>query len=288
MIKLPLNIKISASGPKNIDSSLFLPESEENSNVRFPLIIFAHGFKGFKDWGGFPYLCTKLSANGFAVLSFNFSHNGVNEMHPMDFTELELFAENTHTAELNDYKAVLDFVPSLEEKFPVDSGLIGLLGHSRGGGLSIITAYENKQAVKALVTLASVADFDRYTAEQKRRWREKGFIEMPNTRTNQLMKMNVGLLNDIETNHERLNITKASSSLGIPFLIIHGREDLAVKYTDAEKIYDPSDKTLTELLIIENTGHTFGTEHPFKGTNKAFEEAIKKTSDFFRKYLHQE
>lgn len=284
-MKYPLNIQISASGSKNIDSSLFLPESTQNSNVKFPLIIFAHGFKGFKDWGGFPYLCTKLAGNGFAVLSFNFTHNGVNEMHPMDFTELDLFAENTHTIELNDYKTVLDFVPSLEEKFPVDSRLIGLLGHSRGGGLSIVTASENKQSVKALVTLASVADFDRYTAEQKKRWREKGYIEMPNTRTNQLMKMNLSLLEDIETNAERLSITKAASSLENPFLIIHGREDLAVKYTDAEKIYSSSGKSLTELMIIDNTGHTFGTEHPFKGSNRSFEEVIEAASGFFGKCL---
>lgn len=285
MTNYPLNIQIPASSSKNIDSSIFLPQDAENSSIKFPLIIFAHGFKGFKDWGGFPYLCNKLTANGFAVLSFNFSHNGVNALHPMDFTELELFAENTHTIELEDYKNVLMFAQSLQEKFPVDAEQIGLLGHSRGGGLSVITASENRQTVKALVTLASVADFDRYTAEQKKRWREKGFIEMPNTRTNQLMKMNMILLDDIESNHERLSITKAASAIEIPFLIIHGREDLAVKYTDAERIYDSSNKSLTELLIIENTGHTFGTEHPFKGISKAYEEAIEKTSGFFRKHL---
>ncbi len=284
-MKYPLNIQISASGSKNIDSSLFLPESPQNSNVKFPLIIFAHGFKGFKDWGGFPYLCTKLAGNGFAVLSFNFTHNGVNETHLMDFIELDLFAENTHTIELSDYKAVLEFASSMEGKYPVDTGQIGLLGHSRGGGLSIITASENKQAVKALVTLASVADFDRYTAEQKKRWREKGYIEMPNTRTNQLMKMNLSLLEDIETNAERLSITKAASSLKIPFLIIHGREDLAVKITDAEKIYSSAGKSLTELMIVDNTGHTFGTEHPFKGSNRSFEEVIEAASGFFGKCL---
>ena len=263
-----------------------MPNSPPKPNQRFPLVIFAHGFKGFKDWGGFPYLCTKLSGAGFAVLSFNFTHNGVNNTHPMDFTELELFAENTHSIELDNYAAVLNFVPELAEKYPVDAKRIGLLGHSRGGGLSIITASENSSVVRALVTLASVADFDRYTPEQKKRWREKGFIEMPNTRTNQLMKMNSSLLDDIETNSERLNITGTAAALKIPFLIIHGREDLAVKYTDAEKIFKSSPKDKTELHIIDNTGHTFGIEHPFKGTNKAFEEVIEKTAAFFKKNLN--
>lgn len=279
-----LNLQITASGVKDIDSTLYMPEISAEKGSKLPLVIFAHGFKGFKDWGGFPYLCGKLAERGYAVLSFNFSHNGVNNAYPMDFTELDLFAENTHSIELDDYRAVMAYVPVLAEKFPVDGNRVGLIGHSRGGGLSIITAAENS-SVKAMVTLASVAEFGRYTPEQKKRWRENGFIEIPNTRTNQLMKMNSALLDDIENNSSRLNITNAASALKIPYLIIHGREDLAVKYTDAGKIYDSSVKANTILNIIDNTGHTFGTEHPFKGTNKAFEEVIELTSSFFGKYL---
>ena len=281
-----LNLQITASGVKNIDSTLYMPEISAQKGSKLPLVIFAHGFKGFKDWGGFPYLCVKLAERGYAVLSFNFSHNGVNNAYPMDFTELDLFAENTHTIELNDYISVLRYIPEFAEKYPVDINLVGLIGHSRGGGLSIITAAENSGIVKALVTLASVADFDRYTPEQKKRWRQNGSIEMPNTRTNQLMKMNVTLLDDIERNKDRFNITEAASKLKIPYLIIHGKEDLAVKYTDAEKIYNSSEKDISDLRIIENTGHTFGTEHPFKGSNRSFDEVVHLTAAFFKKFLN--
>ena len=255
-------------------------------NTPQPLLIFAHGFKGFKDWGGFPYMCEKLSENGFTVLSFNFSHNGVEESAPMDFTRLDLFAENTHSIELNDLDAVIKFIPHLEEKHPgkLDIKKVGLIGHSRGGGLSVITAAEHPE-IKALVTLAAVADFNRYTVEQKKRWREKGYIEMPNMRTNQLMKMNVTLLDDIEKNSERLSIVNAAGRLNIPWLIIHGKEDLSVKFTDAEKLFAASNRDKTELKIINNTGHTFGVEHPFKGTTNAFEEVINTTSDFFKNNL---
>lgn len=282
----PENLKISTHNSGKIDANLYFASNTVNFKGGLPLIIFAHGFKGFKDWGGFPYLCSKLSEDNYAVLSFNFSHNGVNESSPMEFTELDKFAENTHTIELNDYRCVLDHIPQLSEKYPIDKNRIGLLGHSRGGGLSIISAAENRNSVKALVTLASVADFNRYTAEQKKRWRQNGFIEMPNTRTNQLMKMNASLLDDIETNSERLNITSAAAKLNIPYLIIHGKEDLAVKCSDAEKIYNSSNKQITQLHIIENTGHTFGTEHPFKGTNRSFDEVIERTSAFFNKHLN--
>ncbi len=279
-----------------IDSSLYFPPewtlSEQDAvhnvssdyDAKFPLIIFAHGFKGFKDWGGFPYLCKKLAENGFAVLSFNFSHNGVDKSSPMDFTQLDLFADNTHSIELSDLKTVIDFTTEIAKEFPIDLNKIGLLGHSRGGGISIIAAADDSR-INALVTLASIAKFDRYTDEQKKRWREKGYIEIPNTRTNQMMRMNIDLLNDIENNLEKLNILSAAGRLIKPFMIIHGMEDLAVKHTDAELINESSDPLLTELHIIENTGHTFGVEHPFKGTTKAFEEVIELTTGFFSKNL---
>jgi len=259
--------------------------STNNSNVA-PLLIFAHGFKGFKDWGGFPYLCEKIAENGFAVLSFNFSHSGVDAASPMDFTRLDLFAENTHTIELNDLDLVINYLPQLAEDFPgqIDITRVGLIGHSRGGGLSVIAATEHSE-INALVTLAAVGGFDRYTTEQKKRWREKGYIEMPNTRTNQLMKMNVTLLDDIEINSERLDIQKSAAKLNIPYLIIQGKEDLAVKFTDAEKIYSSANKDQTKLVILENTGHTFGVEHPFKGSTNAFEEVIKLTAEFFKTNL---
>ncbi len=57
-------------------------------------------------------------------------------------------------------------------------------------------------------------------------------------------------------------------------LIIHGKEDLAVKSASAEELYENSGKENTELYIIENTGHTFGTVQPFAGTTKAFEKTL--------------
>ena len=98
--------------------------------------------------------------------------------------------------------------------------------------------------------------------------------------------MNVTLLDDIERNKDRFNITEAASKLKIPYLIIHGKEDLAVKYTDAEKIYKSSGKDISDMHIIENTGHTFGTEHPFKGSNRSFDEVVHLTEAFFKKFLN--
>lgn len=226
----------------------------------------------------------KLAAEGFAAVSFNFTHNGVAAESPQDFTRLDLFAQNTHSAELNELNAVVDYFYTNAAHYRIDKNKIALIGHSRGGGDAILQASADNR-IKALVTLSAISTVDRYTAEQKKRWREKGFIEIPNARTGQMMRMNKTFLDDIEKNSARLDILSAASKIEIPFLIIHGREDLAVKFTDAEKIYSASNKDHSELFPVENTGHTFGTVHPFEGTTKAFDKAVDKAAGFIKKGL---
>lgn len=249
-----------------------------------PLIIFVHGFKGFKDWGGFPYMMQRFAEAGFTAASFNMTHNGVSNDAPMDFTRLDLFAENTHSIELENVQAVINYFYENAERYNIDKSRIALVGHSRGGGAAILAA-ANDERIKAIVTLAAIAKVDRYTDEQKKRWREKGFIEMPNARTGQLMRMNKIFLDDIEHNKDKLDITAAASRLKIPALFIHGKEDLAVKASDAEKIYEASNKDITKLHIIESTGHTFGVEHPFKGSTNAFDGAIGETIAYLNRKL---
>ncbi|MCX7878651.1 MAG: alpha/beta fold hydrolase [Ignavibacteria bacterium] len=249
---------------------------------RKPFIIFCHGFKGFKDWGGFPYMLERFSKYGFISAGFNFSHNGVTSEAPMDFTRLDLFAKNTISKELDDLNCVIDYFYKNSILYNIDKDKIALIGHSRGGGTSLIKASEDKR-IKAIVTLASIAKFDRYTDKIKKEWREKGYIEIPNYRTGQIMRMNVDYLNDLEKNNFRLDIYRAVRNLTIPLLIIHGREDLSVKFTDAEKIYECSDKMISELVILDSTGHTFGTEHPFKGTTAVFDKVIELIVKFLDK-----
>jgi uncharacterized protein len=269
--------------PSHFDITVSCYISSE-TQAGLPLVIFAHGFKGFKDWGGFPYMMNKFADAGFFAVSFNFSFNGTSAATPMDFSRLDLFAQNTHSIELDDLGTVIDHFFANASGYGIDKNRIALIGHSRGGAAVILKAASDKR-VKALVTLASVANVNRFTPEQKKKWREKGFIEIPNMRTNQMMRMNVSFLDDIESNTEKLDIKKAVSKLNIPYLIIHGKEDLAVKVSDAEALYSSADKNRTELVIIDGTGHTFGVEHPFKGTTRAFDEVIKNSISFLKDRL---
>ena len=79
----------------------YLPEA--------PMVIFVHGFKGFKDWGTHNLLANYFAANGFRFLKFNFSHNGTTADCPVDFADLIAFSENTFSIELQDLNNVIDF-----------------------------------------------------------------------------------------------------------------------------------------------------------------------------------
>ena len=248
-----------------------------------PCIILVHGFKGFKDWGFGPYIGKYLSENGFFVITFNFSHNGVGDS-LTEFTELDKFANNTFSLEINELNEIISaylnryFCNAINNK-------IGLLGHSRGGAISILSGSKNN-SVNAVATWAAVSKLDRYSEIQKEKWREKGVFEVLNTRTNQVMKLNVTLLEDIEKNGDNdLNIKKSVKELNKPFFIAHGKQDLAVPFQEGEMLFEWSDKKKTEFYPIEATGHTFDIQHPFKGSNQKFDALLNKTSEFFKSNL---
>jgi dienelactone hydrolase len=250
-----------------------------------PCLIFVHGFKGFKDWGFGPYIGQYFADRGFFVLTFNFSHNGVGES-LTEFVELEKFAENTFSLELSELSELIDaylngFFGSISDKRK-----IGLVGHSRGGAISLLTASRKKE-IDAVAVWATVAKLDRYSDRQKEKWRKKGVFEVQNSRTKQIMSLNLSLLEDIEKNKDdRLNIEKAVTNLNLPLFIAHGTEDLAVPGSEAEQIYNWADKDLTEYFKIAAVGHTFGMKHPFEGSNPKFDLLLDKTITFFNSYFN--
>ena len=262
-------LRITAYGVENLGSSACL--------------IFVHGFKGFKDWGFGPFAGEYFGKNGYFVLTFNFSHNGVGgEL--TEFVELEKFADNTFSLEIGELSELISaylsgFFGNTENK------KIGLLGHSRGGAISLLTAAIIKE-VSAVAVWASVASFDRYAERQKEKWRKTGVFEVFNTRTKQKMKLNLSLLKDLEDNKDGLlNVEKAVRILNRPLLIVHGEQDISVPIKDAEKLFDWSDKKLTMLHRIPAAGHTFGIKHPFEGSNPKFDELLQVTEKFFNSNL---
>ncbi|GAA4095504.1 alpha/beta hydrolase family protein [Mucilaginibacter panaciglaebae] len=224
-----------------------------------PLVIFSHGFKGFKDWGTHNLVARHFAQNGYRFLKFNFSHNGTTPDNPVDFTDLIAFADNTFSIELDDLNTVIDFacngtaIPRTHHVY--------LIGHSMGGGINIIKTAEDKR-VKKLVTMASISNFHNLwpkTAEQQ--WRLQGVMYMLNSRTNQQMPLKSTLLDDLERNPGRLDIPAKAMQITQPWLIVHGTEDKTVPLSHAKELHKAQPSA--RLSVIKGADHTFGGTHPY-------------------------
>ena len=252
---------------------------------RRPVVVVCHGFKGFKDWGFHPWVGERLAAAGYAAVHFNFSRNGVGE-DLLEFTDLDRFRRNTITTEADDLGTVLSSLATAFPDVPLDPDRVGLLGHSRGGGIALLVASETP-SVKALVTFAGVGTFDRFSDPALQAiWRQRGFLEVPNARTGQMMPIGVEALDDFLANRERFDLTAAVSRLTCPYRIVHGTADENVPFAEAEALLAAtSGRGDVDLVRMEGAGHTFGAAHPFAGATPDLEKALDAAVEWFDRHL---
>jgi len=246
-----------------------------------PLIIFLHGFKGFKDWGHFNMIAESFLNKGFAFLKVNFSHNGTNPDNLTEFVDLDAFGQNNFSIELDDIDTVLNFLT--ENKYPfIDYSQINLLGHSKGGATAIIKSAEDRRINKT-ATLASVIIIKgRYTKELDV-WKKEGVIYIPNARTNQEMPLYYQMAEDVLANENRFNIPLTIQNYTKDLLLVHGAKDETVVIDELDLVKGLNSKV--KSYIIPDTNHTFEGSHPWeqKQLHIYTEEAIETIASFFRR-----
>ena len=248
-----------------------------------PAVVIVHGFKGFKDWGMFPPLAERLAQAGFSAVSFNVSGSGVDESG--EFVWPERFGRNTFSAELGDLAGVTDALANgaLGTTAPTS---IGLIGHSRGGGMALLQAARDPR-VRALVTWAGISTVDRWTsAEEVAGWRERGRLDVVNTRTGQVLPLYPDVLDDVAANKEGpLDIQRSAALLERPWLLIHGTGDTSVSVTEADRLARAARPPGFRKILREGAGHTFGAVHPWKGSTPELDTAISETVGWFSRHL---
>lgn len=241
-----------------------------------PAVLVLHGFKGFKDWGMFPPLSQRLAQAGFIVVSPNLSGSGVDDTG--DFSLPERFGHNTFSAELEDVRRVIDALMAGQLGVPTPSTL-GLVGHSRGGGIAILQAARDPR-VRTLVTWAAISNVERWPPPERAFWRAAGQKDVANTRTGQVLPLYTDVLDDIEQNASALDIEAAGRRIRIPWLVIHGTEDESVRFAEAERLKAASARPDTRLLPVEGGGHTFGAVHPWRSTTPELATVFDATLDW--------
>jgi alpha-beta hydrolase superfamily lysophospholipase len=251
-----------------------------------PVMIYAHGFNGFKDWGNFDIIAAKVATAGFVFIKFNFSHNGTTPSQPTEFEDLEAFGQNNYSIELYDLNAIIDWVSSPMNIFhdKMDIQKLSLLGHSMGGGIAILQGAMDKRITR-LVTWSAISEcktpWGSWSIEKMQEWKIKGVQYYTNSRTHQQMPMYYQLYEDYLANTEKLDILKAISTLPIPILLCHGTLDVAVPIEKALELkkWQPAAK----LFTVESD-HVYGRRHPWtdKDLPLAMEAVVKETIQFLQ------
>lgn len=236
----------------------------ENCEAPLPLVVYAHGINGFKDWGGMDLIAQKFAEAGWAFLKFNFSHNGTTPAHPTEFFDLDAYGEDSYLKRQFDLQQIFNFVEDFHPEFKADPKQVCLIGHSRGGADAILYAAKDSR-VKHLITWASVphcrTPWDGLDAEAISDWQKKGFFSRRNSRTNQDLPIAYSLYQEYQAHKSALDLEAAARTIKQDWLIVHGENDEAVFVKAAYdlKEWNPEAK----VLIIPGTGHTFDRQHPW-------------------------
>ena len=247
-----------ADGKKISADVSFLPDG-----ISKPVIIFSHGFKDFKDWGHYNEMATEFAKAGYYFIKLNFSHNGTTINSPDKIVDFEAFSNNNFSKELMDLNLLINWIIDSDlDREEKNLERIFLLGHSRGGGISIIKAKEDSR-IKKIATWGAPVNFEnKIPAQAMEYWKNNGTIYVENSRTKEQLPLKYQIAEDYFNNIDRINVLKATKNITIPFLLVHGTQDEVVNVKEAKIMKKANNKV--ELFLIENTDHYFGITYPYK------------------------
>jgi dienelactone hydrolase len=246
-----------------------------------PAVLLIHGFKGFKDFAFLPVFAERLARSGFAAVTASVSGSGVDEQG--DFSRLERFARNTYTRELDDLHTVarallaggLDLAPPSS---------LGLLGHSRGGGMALLLAGE-LPAVRAVVTWSAVGRSRRHTEAELAAWKRLGTIEVLHQRLRIRLPLHWEIAEDcLQHETTRFDIAAAARRLDRPWLQVHGTADTTVSFSEAEELAAAAGPG-HQLLAMADADHVYGTTHPWGGGSVDSDALFDATLAFLSRHL---
>jgi hypothetical protein len=252
---------------------LIIPESYSGK-----LVLFAHGYMGFKDWGAWNLVEKYFLSLGFAFCKYNASHNGCTIDDGVNFIDLQAFGENNYSKEMEDLTCALDWISQQIQPFPE----LYLIGHSRAGGIAVLSHADSR--INKIATWAAISDIGKRFPSGKEldKWKLEGVRIQKNSRTNQELPLNYSQFTDFVKNKEKQNIKQAIQSLSKRLLLIHGDGDTSVSISEGEEL---SAWSGIPLKVISGANHTFGSSHPWK--EKALpihlEQVCRVTAEFFLK-----
>jgi uncharacterized protein len=222
-----------------------------------PLAVISHGYKTSKDWGMFPHAGEYFAGEGYVTIVPNFARNGVRPGE-REIRDWQAFARLTPSSALDDLHLLLDAVREGALEYygiDIDGAPIALIGHSTGAGISILAASERND-IDAVCAWSPLATFNRYPPEIRERWRENGWLQLPDDPELGPIRLGPEPLEDIEKNAERLDILQAASRMKSRLAVFHGTDDATIPVAEGESVYAAARDG--QIVKIDGADHLYG------------------------------
>ena len=99
------------------------------------------------------------------------------------------------------------------------------------------------------------------------------------------MPLKYQLIEDLQKNKVRLDVSGAIQQINKPVLLVHGTEDETLPYQHTVEL--ATKQPLAESFIVEDANHVFGGKHPYDHQElpEASLKMLNKTLSFFQKGL---
>jgi pimeloyl-ACP methyl ester carboxylesterase len=235
------------------------------------LVVFVHGFMGFKDWGAWNLVQQFFTEQGYGFCKFNLTHNGGTIENGMDFPDEAAFGNNCYSYEVNDIGFALNWLMSEVSELKT----LRLIGHSRGGGGVILAGskFANSYPISSVHTWAAISDIGMRLprGEELELWKKDGVRYVKNGRTLQHLPHYFSLYEDFKKHESELNIQQAIQNLSVPISIHHGDQDTSVPIAEGISLAQWSS---VSLQVIPGADHVFGATHPWTHSTLPAELAL--------------
>ena len=255
-----------------------LIDLEVPRNYNGKIILFLHGFMGFKDWGAWRLVQDYFVEQGYGFCKFNTTHNGGTVENGIDFPDPEAFGNNTYSKEIFDVKSVLEWLDD-----QLDHWTPHIIGHSKGGAVSLLcgSQFEKIESVSTWASIASIGE--RFpTGDPLDLWKRKGVRHIKNGRTLQELPQNYSLYLDYLENENSYDLKRICTNLQKPIFIAHGEKDTSVDINNGKRLAEWSK---SELCIIDDTDHVFDSKHPYESDDLPYPLLLlcMRTNEFIMK-----
>ena len=250
---------------------------------RCPVLLLAHGFKGFADYGFLPLMAQRLAEAGFVVVRFSFSHCGI-EDNPDSFTRPDLFEHDNFSLATID---LLALIAAIRAEAPGLGRADGRLpaGHHRAqprrhgghpGHRVHRRAETHRHPIQPEPNAARRDDPPAAPAI--------GRVRSPSTRTGQDLYIGRVLVDDIDAAGERYDLLRLWAIPGA-YMAVHCRGDATVPAHMAEELAAAHSAGATELVLLDGGSHTFDFRHAQEGSTPVLDAAIERIVSFLHKHL---